>query len=316
MKMHLVSIIIPLYNSADYIVECVTSCTRQTYRDIEVLVVDDGSSDNGLKVARDIAKKDRRVKVFHKKNGGVSSARNLGIEKSRGDYLCFIDADDYLEGDFIENMVSCMVECDADFCFSDRTWSSDDVSSELHSNIISSSETEKQLLGTKINVGCWNKIYTRNCIKNIRFDESLFYGEGLKFILSVAHNAKRIAICDCASYHYRRVNPESATTKFSLDKMDNGDKSLLEIRKIIENDGVKVQRVWRQHHALFCLNAMMGIMDAGFDGDVYRKWRKEFLADVFSGVFAEASFKIRLKMLMGVLCPRILHASLKKDKNE
>lgn len=307
MKKQLVSMIIPLYNSADYVAECIISCLNQTYKNIEILVVDDGSTDNSLDVARDIAKRDKRVRVFHKKNGGVSSARNLGIEKSTGDYLCFIDADDYLENDFIEKMASCMIERDADFCFSDRVWISDNAPSELHSIIISPSEAERQLLGTKINVGCWNKIYSRNCIEEIRFDEKLFYGEGLKFIVLVAHSAKRIAICNCASYHYRRVNPESATTKFSLDKMNNGDKSLLGIRKIIKNDGAKVQRVWRQHHALFCLNAMMGIMDAGSSNNEYKRWRKKFLKDAFVGVLAEAGLKIRIRILMGVVCPRLLH---------
>ena len=310
----LVSIVVPLYNSALYIEKCVRSCLEQTYENIEVVVVDDGSTDDGLNVVNGIMNEDERVKVFHKENGGVSSARNIGIEKANGEYVCFVDADDCLDEDFIESMVGCMVENGADFCFSDRIW--DKNKNRLNSRVITSAEAEAKLLGTRIPVGCWNKMYNRKCFENIRFDEQLFYGEGLKFIISVAHEASKIVMCNCASYHYRKVNPNSATTKFDLDKMNNGDIALAEIKEIIKNDGDKVMSVWRQHHTLFCLNAMMGILDTDISVNTYTKWRKEFLKDAFTGIVSEAGIKNKLRIVIGIASPRFLHLLSKRRRNE
>lgn len=312
----LVSVIIPLYNSASYIEKCVRSCLEQTYENIEVIVIDDGSTDDGLDVVKKIASKDGRVRFFHKKNGGVSSARNMGIEKSKGEYICFVDADDCLDEDFIENMVGCMIKNGADFCFSDMVWDKNNLRNGLNSRIIASAEAEAKLLSTRIPVGCWNKMYSRKCLENIRFDERLFYGEGLKFITAVAHEASKIVLCDCSSYHYRKVNPESATTRFCIDKMVNGDVALKEIKEIIKNDGRKVMSVWRQHHALFCLNAMMGILDTNIGINVYKKWREKFLKDAFAGLFSEASIKNKLRIVIGIFSPRLLHSLLRRRKNE
>ena len=310
----LVSIIIPLYNSAKYISECVNSCLAQTYSNVEVIVVDDGSTDNGYELIKEIVSSDDRVRIFHRENSGVSSARNFGIKKSMGEYVCFVDADDCLGVDFVEKMVDCMVEEKADFCFSSNVRSDGAPSDEFCYKIVTSAEAEADLLGTKIPVGCWNKMYSRQCLATHSFDERLFYGEGLKFILRVAHDARKIIKCNCSSYCYRRVNPDSATTKFSLDKMDNGDKSLLEIMEIIRGDGGRVVSVWRQHHALFCLDAMIGALNSDAEKSIYRKWRNEFLKDAFVGLTLEAGLRSKIRIVLGVVSPRLLSAFSKVGK--
>ena len=97
----LLSIIVPVYNSEKYVSVCIESILKQTYQNIEVILVDDGSTDESGKVCDEFEQADHRVRVFHKKNGGVSSARNLGIEKCRGRYVTFIDSDDFVSEDFI-----------------------------------------------------------------------------------------------------------------------------------------------------------------------------------------------------------------------
>lgn len=98
----LISIIVPVYNIKEYIERCVRSITNQTYKNLEIILVDDGSNDGTEKILDELAKKDARIKVFHKENGGSSSARNLGIQKSTGEYLGFVDSDDYLDPDMYE----------------------------------------------------------------------------------------------------------------------------------------------------------------------------------------------------------------------
>lgn len=101
----LISVIIPVYNVEKYLRRCVESVMLQTYKDIEILLIDDGSTDGSGQICDELAYKDRRIHVFHKENGGVSSARNLGIERACGDYICFVDSDDWIDIDYFENAI-------------------------------------------------------------------------------------------------------------------------------------------------------------------------------------------------------------------
>lgn len=106
----LVSVIVPVYNTVDLLSRCVNSIRRQTYRNLEILLVDDGSTDNSGALAEKMALEDKRVRVFHKENGGSSSARNLGIEKARGDFIGFVDSDDYIEPEMYERLLAVALE--------------------------------------------------------------------------------------------------------------------------------------------------------------------------------------------------------------
>ena len=98
----LISVIVPVYNIKEYLDRCVRSIMNQTYQNLEILLVDDGSTDGSGELCEKLAKEDTRIRVFHKKNGGSSSARNLGIREAKGEYLGFIDSDDYIEPDMYE----------------------------------------------------------------------------------------------------------------------------------------------------------------------------------------------------------------------
>ena len=108
----LVSVIVPVYNSTAYLKRCVDAILSQTYQDLEVVLVDDGSTDDSLNMCREYEKSDARVKVFHKENGGSSSARNVGIKEATGEYICFCDSDDYYEPDIVENLMKVFNEKD------------------------------------------------------------------------------------------------------------------------------------------------------------------------------------------------------------
>ena len=110
----LVSVILPVYNVEEYLCKCVDSVLAQTYRNLEVILVDDGSMDNSSKLCEEYAKKDNRIKVIHQKNGGLSAARNTGIKIAKGKYIAFLDADDELRNDFLQKMFDAIVKKDAD----------------------------------------------------------------------------------------------------------------------------------------------------------------------------------------------------------
>lgn len=106
----LISVIVPVYNVEKYLRRCVESIMSQTYKEIEILLIDDGSTDDSGRSCDDLAIKDRRIHVFHKENGGVSSARNLGIERACGDYICFVDSDDWIDIDYFESAMPILKE--------------------------------------------------------------------------------------------------------------------------------------------------------------------------------------------------------------
>ena len=110
----LLSVIVPIYNVEDYLNRCVDSIINQTYKNLEIILVDDGSPDNCPQMCDDYAKKDSRIRVVHKENGGLSDARNAGMKVATGEYVSFIDSDDYISLDFYETLFQTMVDNDSD----------------------------------------------------------------------------------------------------------------------------------------------------------------------------------------------------------
>ena len=113
-KNNLISIIVPIYNVEKYLKKCIDSIINQTYKNLEIILVDDGSPDNCGKICDEYAKKDNRIKVIHKENGGVSSARNVGVENATGEYIGFVDSDDYIEKDMYEVLINNLKKENAD----------------------------------------------------------------------------------------------------------------------------------------------------------------------------------------------------------
>ena len=151
----LVSIIVPVYNVEKYLDRCIESITTQTYEYLEIILVDDGSSDHCPKICDNWKEKDNRIKVFHKKNGGVSSARNIGLDNSNGQYITFIDSDDYINKDMIEIMLKEMK--DYDICVCDHFIVDD-------SGIVQKEDSKVEDMES-----VWQTIYTKDIIGATRF---------------------------------------------------------------------------------------------------------------------------------------------------
>ena len=109
-----ISVIVPVYNVQDYLSECVQSILNQTFSDFELLLIDDGSTDHSGEIADQLEDLDPRIQVYHKKNGGLSDARNYGLERAQGEYLAFIDSDDYVAANYLETLINLIVEYSAD----------------------------------------------------------------------------------------------------------------------------------------------------------------------------------------------------------
>lgn len=210
----LVSIIIPAYNSEKYIEECIGNILNQSYKKIEVIVIDDGSTDATASIVNGICLYDTRVKLYSQNNAGVSAARNLGLNKSSGGFITFIDSDDLVSEKYIEILYRESVTYNLDIsctrCRRVYRRTMNRGSDKKNSVVYETNEAiEKLLYQQDIGNTCWGKLFKEKIIKNIRFDSGLKYAEDLKFVLNVILNSKRIGVNASITYFYFQ-NPYSA----------------------------------------------------------------------------------------------------------
>lgn len=230
MREELISVIIPVYNVGKYIEKCINSIINQKYKNIEIIIVDDGSTDNSGKIIDRLSKKDKRIIVKHKKNGGVSSARNEGLNLVTGKYVCFVDGDDYVMDDYITYMYDLINKKDADISLTCNMFSNFNVNQVKLDNIeyISGREAAMNIMTYNIPIGVYCKLFKTSFLKenNIRFIEDIYIGEGFNFNVDAFQMAKNVNVGQRKIYYYRRDNETSATTKFSYDKWINGLKAI------------------------------------------------------------------------------------------
>lgn len=212
MKKPLVSIIVPVYNVEVYLNECVRSLVNQTYRDLEILLIDDGSSDQCPAICDRWAGQDKRICVIHTTNKGVSHARNIGLDNASGDYIGFVDADDWIDPDYYEKMMSEILRTGADIC---GVGYIHETIEGAHNNIL---RKEKPYVYSRKEILCeifscsvpkilwWelcDKLFCRDIIRNNRLDEQIFNGEDKLFFWQVMKHVKRFAYLPIYGYHYR-----------------------------------------------------------------------------------------------------------------
>lgn len=277
----LVSVIVPAYNVEKYIEQCIRSILKQSYKQLEVIVVDDGSTDSTGEILKQMQKDDDRLIAISQENCGVSCARNKGIEKASGDYLVFVDGDDYLASDCIFYLLQLVLETKTDFGLSLNCYSK--VGEPQIENekviVLSSEDATALLLSPRMFVGCWNKIYSRQFIidNNLLFEENLFYGEGLAFITSVAQRANAISVGERKVYYYRRNNKSSATSTFDIRKIKNGDHALEVIDKSLVERTPKIEATLLQHKCMFRVGALSRMCAYGLDNQ-YKDNYKNYLS--------------------------------------
>ena len=212
----LVSVIVPVYNVEKYLNKCIDSIISQTYKNLEIILVDDGSPDNSGAICDEYAKKDTRIRVIHKENGGVSSARNVGIEISNGNWISFIDSDDWIEEDYFEIMLNEAKKENADivFCGYNRIWKNkvETINGFEDNKSFNSKEYLINALTPQTGIGfCHMKIIKRNSIGQIRFNNELVVGEDALFNVEISKNIEKAFFCKKALYNYR--NNESSVVK-------------------------------------------------------------------------------------------------------
>ncbi len=219
-----ISIIIPVFNIEKVILRCVESVAKQTYRNIEIILVDDGSLDSSGKKCDEIAKKYNNIKVIHKLNGGLSDARNKGIDAAKGKYIFFLDGDDWIDRNTIEKLYNLIKEYDAEIAMTTgcpfRESKEDDNEKEDKIEILKEREILIKLILNKNRWEAWGKLFKSSLFLNRRFKRGILY-EDLQLIPKILYDVKTVVVNDNGMYHYylreTSIMRKSPVTKYIVE---------------------------------------------------------------------------------------------------
>ncbi|MDU7706419.1 MAG: glycosyltransferase family 2 protein [Clostridium sp.] len=212
-----VSILVAAYNIEKYIEKCIKSIINQTYHNLEIIIVDDCSKDNTGEICNILAEKDARIiYIHHETNTRLPGVRNTGLDNATGDFVVFVDGDDWLAPDFVEYLLNIIVETKSDMAISCTNFTTRDLvqTQEDYVEIWSPEKATADFLYSRIPIGAWDKMYRRTFIEkyHIRFHPELFTAEGFRFINDCAQRVNQVAVGHRRIYYYRLNNPTSATT--------------------------------------------------------------------------------------------------------
>ena len=307
-----VSIIVPVYKSEAFLPFLIDSMLAQSYSNLEIILVDDESPDRSGEICDEYAAKDERIKVVHKKNGGCSEARNTGLKLVTGDYLTFIDGDDWMEPDCIKYFVTLMEENNCQMAMSDNLMkaSSPKQIEKDRIKILNNEEAVCAILYVDVPVAAWNKMYVTDIIRKygINFPFS-YFGEGLYFSAMAAQYCDKIALGHRKVYGYRLDNPNSGTT---VRKVQDGVNALDHAIYIKEHLSLKSKSTeyaanWHINRNQF--NLYWYIVGSN-ESDKYKKELKEArkeLLKTFPSVFihSKVSFIKKGVILLTTFMPKL-----------
>jgi glycosyltransferase involved in cell wall biosynthesis len=288
----LISVIVPIYKIDRYLGICIESIINQTYNNLEIILVNDGSPDRCPEICDLYAQKDRRIKVVHKKNGGLVSARKAGLQIATGEYVGYVDGDDWIGSGFYESLCSKIVECDADLtiagqsrelfdkctCFNNSipvgTYDGEKLQI-LYEGMISYGDFYKPGITTYV----WNKLFKREILLEHQYnvDEHITIGEDAAVVYPYMMSCKRVSIIDNCEYHYRQREDSMLKKSSSFKEEASGLKVLYEYLSKFANEQPEKYELQRQVND-FILSICI-IRSGGISSDMqeeYSPYDKDF----------------------------------------
>ncbi len=257
-----ISVIVPIYNVEKYIRRCLETIQAQTFTDFEALLIDDDSPDGSAKIAEEFCMKDERFKYFHKENGGLSDARNYGLERARGEYISFIDSDDYIHKDFLKIMYNECVDNDADMSYCRFKYSYFNTGITLAMPFSAKKEVMKKedalnilIKDNYLHSYAWNKLYKAKLFSENKISYPDMYFEDIATSGRLLYNSNKIAISNKYLYYYAKRFGSIMST-MNAEKLNDYWLSVLIVRNYIQYVGeyekykVSVNSFARKAHLL------------------------------------------------------------------
>lgn len=299
--MELVSVIIPVYNVFSYLSQCVDSVISQTYQTIEIILVDDGSTDESGKICDDYARKDKRISVIHQKNGGLSAARNTGIKNANGKYIFFVDSDDCIAKDTIEKMVSNQKVNNADVVICNFKYMNSNDNAKTESNLLRKSYTNwdthtfwnyyfQSQYSFIFTIAC-NKLYKRRLLDNLRFPVGKL-NEDDYFANSLFFKKLKINYINDELYVYRQRENSIMHSRKNVNNYD-GIYAILKRADIFAQKG-------QTKFTKSCLNHALGLVSRKLRSNCLNKTQNYFnvLDEIKTRVLKYPNMKLIIKLFL------------------
>ena len=309
----LISVIVPIYNVEKYLHQCLKSIVNQTYKNLEIILVDDGSPDNCPKICDEYSRKDKRIKVIHKENGGLSSARNAGLDVVTGEYISFIDSDDMIDEKFIETLYNLCKEnnCDISECNLQRfekevVKKADNYDKKIYTNY----EMQRRLYIPEYfirGIVVWNKLYKRYLYDDIRFPVGKINEDEFATYKVLYKCRSSICVTEEELYYYRINENSIMGQKFNPKRLDVLD-AFEERKEFYKSKGeneLYFSTVWKYQDMLkkFYILAKQEKLE---NKDDFKKIKKALKKNIFSYLHTDkASKKEKIKMFMFSMLPDI-----------
>lgn len=273
----MISVIVPVYNVEKYLNNCVKSVLGQSYKDLEIILVDDGSTDDSGLICDFWKEKDNRINVIHKKNGGLSSARNAGLSIANGNYIMFVDSDDTIDSNMVNVMYDTITENSSDIVICDYQRIKNEKPKVCDVNnfeieTMNYDDLWEEIFGHLNNSSC-NKMYKKELMNNISFKNGIIHGEDLLFNLDYLSNCKKGTKINCKFYHY--YIRENSITKAPFSKNCFNEIVVKDYALEIIKNRYPLQIKNAQK---FCFRARMNVLRSIYKSNYEDKYQEEVVA--------------------------------------
>lgn len=307
MKDALISIIIPIYNGEKHIEKIMNALFQQTFQQIEIILVDDGSKDDSYNLCKMFEREDSRVHTYSKQNGGASSARNYGLEKANGNYIAFLDVDDYIYPDYFEKLYCSLVKCDADMscCNYYKMWETEklpDFPKDGVDYVFNREDALLDLLYRKHITGspCL-KLYKKSTLNNKKFPIDLIYGEDFIFTFQVLASCRKVVYNSQVMYIYYQ-HASSATHQMQYSQYEKSwNKHILEILEYVEKNDVELIEAAHAKCFILSIDYLCRIWKCK-ECSGFKLKLLEFIEDKDSLVFRDKNCKNINRVLAAISC--------------
>lgn len=318
--MSLISIIVPIYKTEKFLAQCIESIINQTYKNIEVILVEDGSPDNCGEICDYYARKDQRIKVIHQENIGVSGARNAGINRAKGEFVGFVDSDDWIEPKMYEIMAKSLMSEEVQICVCTNYYRNEIVESctniDTTCNYINKIDSLRLLLKLEFPTSLCMSLYKSKIIRDLRLNCKIHFWEDWEFQFRVINRADKISICNKPLYYYRQ-RKDSATQQGLNDRILTCLNIVEEVENYEEYNLYHLDRYLKDLRSRFLISVIFAGTKSYEDNSKYYKTLKENAKICITNSIASNILNIKAKIYICLLAisPKLyfsLHKSSKK----
>ena len=313
---NLITIMIPAYNAEKYIGRCLESLKNQTYQDIEIVIVNDGSKDQTQSICEEYVCKDSRFRLLNQKNGGEGAARNTGIREAKGQFLCFVDADDYVDADFIENMYQMHMEHEADLVICGFTELKDsDIINQTSGpvEIMNQEDAMEKLLREDSFKGyVWNKMFNMQIVRDnqMQFDGSLAVWTDVLFVFQYMLHIKKAVFNPRPTYNYIYVENSASHLANHLLGVEKSYSAIRAKEQMVDKIPAGYDKVKKQLGVRYVQSALAVIRNIGYTGvdksSEYYQNSLDLIKTYKNDAYAMLSRKDKILVQLCSICPGIL----------